>query len=111
MYDVVKFGDCVTVIPDSMFWASSIDADVQLPANLKVIGNDCFYSQWGCFSQECLVIPDSVISIGNSAFENCIIEQLNILGPCDTWGTSPFNKCKIQKLLIGEKVRHINSIA
>lgn len=109
-FDEVLFGDKVTIIQDSLFWASSIENIVVLPDGLIEIGDYSFYADWGCFSQDSLVIPNSVNYIGARAFEGCAIDELRLYGACEQWGIGPFNKCKIQRLIIGPSVRSVKPI-
>lgn len=106
----LKFSNNLTTIQDSLFWSSSIDNELILPTDIKYIGIKSFNASFICFSQDSLIIPNSVDYIGTQAFEGCRINKLKLLGPCEQWGTSTFNKCKIQRLIIGSSVKSFANI-
>ena len=54
---------------------------------MKNIGNDAFLR---CYSLTGVIIPDSVTSIGDYAFNNCSLTSINIPSSVTSIGTAPF---------------------
>ena len=90
----IKFGDKVEVIPDNLFYGMEITGTLNIPDNVKTIGNNAFKNS-GVFN---LTIGDGVTSIGKGAFSNCSNLNSVSIGAGVTYiGDGAFDGCtKIQ---------------
>lgn len=72
----ITVGPNLTLIPDHWFSSHSETQEINLPEDLKEIGNRAFY---GCRSLTSLNIPNQVTRIGTEAFANCTqLAEFNI---------------------------------
>lgn len=94
--------DYATVIGDHAFSCCfGVDSDVIdkeegidfiIPAGVKVIENYAFF---GCNLFKCVYIPSSVDTIGDGAFNSCILTSIVIPSGVKTIGSTAFGKCII----------------
>ena len=65
---------------------------ITIPESVKSIGNSAF---WGCESLNSIHIPESVKSIGNSAFSNCkSLTSIHLPDSLTTIGWNAFGNCE-----------------
>jgi hypothetical protein len=81
----------VVAIGDNAF-ANSTITSVTIPNSVITIGNGAFNY---CTLLETITIPDSVITIGNDAFIGCRITSITIPNSVTTIGNSVFNGCTL----------------
>ena len=80
----------VTEIATYAFNHSDIES-VILPDSIVSIGNNAF---WNCYALQEIIIPDSVLSIGEDAFENCYaLQEIIIPNSVINIGTGVFSGC------------------
>ena len=73
------------------------------------IQNDTFY----CFEMERVTLPDSLITIGNSAFSSCKnLTEINVPDNVKTIGSSAFKYCKqLKTVKFGKSLKTIDNYA
>lgn len=87
---------------------------VKLPVNVKIgtavtcIGSGTFFH---CNSLTCIVIPNSVTSIGQSAFQNTNIKNISLPDTLTSIGNRAFSVTLLMEMIIPETVTSIGSRA
>ena len=112
----ITLGDGVTSVPATCFYGCSSVTNVTLGANLASIGNESFRGMTS-LRRVTPLLPDSVTSIGNSAFyDDALLSGHLVIGR--NGGTalsssgSTFQNCKeLQEITIGDGVTSIPSSA
>ena len=85
------FGEKVEAIPKNICSGMYKLTSVTIPNSVTSIGNSAFY---GCSGLTSVIIGNSVTSIGNSAFYGCSgLTSVTIPGSVTSIGTSAFNMC------------------
>jgi len=90
--------DNVTTIGDNAFegfnanesWYGDDSSFGQLPANLRIIGDNAFANMTSCYF---VTIPDAVTSIGNNAFYGSEVKSVDVISNTCTIGDYVFANC------------------
>lgn len=107
----VKFGSEVMSIPDYLLFGCRYIKEINVPESVSSIGNNAFFD---CLSMESLTLPKySITSIGESAFQNCTsLKSVSLPNTLDSLGEKAFKGCESLKFLdLGYKLRRIPSYA
>lgn len=79
----------LVVINNILIEGKECSGDIEIPNNVKIIGNQAFYN---CDKITSITIPDGVIRVGNSAFRNCVnLLSINIPDSVTSIGASAFS--------------------
>ena len=121
-------GKAVTMVAENGFNSSAVKS-VQIPKSIKVIGKTAFYgceqlssvffyngvteiqegAFYGCVAIEEIKLPESVKTIGNSAFTATAISNLTLPIGVESVGDFAFAYClKLTKVYISHTVEHIS---
>lgn len=105
---VIHIGDYAFCIRGTIDYAINY---LNIGSNVKSIGQGAFYNAFRNIQH--LIIPDSVILIGDSAFYNCQnVQTINIGNNVRTIGGNAFYNCQnVQNINIGDNVRIIGNYA
>lgn len=88
----VVIGDGVTTIGDSAFAGLDYLEEVVIPEGLEKIGNKAFYYS----GFDSITIPNSVVSIGDSAFQDCLgLKEVEIGNGVTSIGDKAFCGCSL----------------
>ncbi len=80
----------VTTIGEAAFW-SDYFTSIEIPNSVTTIGNSAFH---GCYRLTSIEIPNSVTTIGNSAFYGCTgLTSIVIPNSVTTIGNKAFSNC------------------
>ena len=83
-------GNEVEILPDNFLYGSKI-TEITIPNSVTSIGGSAFY---GCSGLTSVTIPNSVTSIGGSAFEGCSgLTSVTIGNSVTSIGYDPFKGC------------------
>ncbi|MBE6629113.1 MAG: leucine-rich repeat domain-containing protein [Ruminococcaceae bacterium] len=101
-------GDLVTGVGDNAFKGSTF-TQIIIPNSVKSIGISAFE---GCTSLTSITIPDSVTSIGNSAFEGCMsLTSITIPDSVTDIGNLAFRGCTgLTSVTIGNAMTSIGNV-
>ena len=104
--EIYKIKDGTKVVCDCAFEYRSSLQELVIPSSVISIGNNAFSD---CISLQELIIPSSVISIGNLAFSNCTsLRELVIPSSVISIGDEAFYGCiSLQELVIPSSVTSI----
>ena len=93
-----------------LYLNGSLVTDLVIPDSVTSIGSSAFYS---CISLESVTIPDSVTSIGGSAFYGCSsLESVTIPDSVTSIGGSAFSGCSsLESVTIPDSVTSIGGYA
>ena len=112
LYTVTKLSETATnVVSETADYTNTIQfKDVQLPAYLESIGNDCFNGE--IHLQE-ITLPTTLVDIGSYAFSNCYsLETISIPKSVKTIQKGTFSNCsKLQSVLLPEELVGIQEYA
>ncbi len=99
----------ITKIPDGAF-AESEFKSIRIPDSITTIGDSAFRD---CNALQSVTLPDSVTSIGTSAFENCTaLVSFLLANSVQSIGPSAFRGCKsLASVKIGGGVQEIGDCA
>lgn len=87
----VEIKCAMPVISDGMFFkCSALKGLTNLPEGIKTIGKNAFA---GCSSFDAIVIPSSVTSIADSAFDGTALVNISIPGNVEEIGAGVFTNC------------------
>lgn len=101
----VEIPDQVTSIGESAFSHCYKLQEVNISQNVVEIGNNAFIN---CKSLEQCVLPDGLKTIGNQAFVNCKFENVIIPNTVTSVGKSAFSSCeKLQTITISNRLREL----
>lgn len=105
----VTIGDEVQVIPPNFAFQSLI-TEVVIPNSVRSIGTSAFAD---CHLLESIVIPDAVITISSAAFSNCeLLESIDIPDAVTSIGSSAFSGCSsLTHVTLGNSVTSIGGSA
>lgn len=99
----------VTNIGSFAFYGYNLTSleSIAIPNSVTSIGESAFE---GCYSLTNVIIPDSVISIGKSAFSNCrLVESVTIGNGAKTIGEKAFYWCQsLKNIVIPDSVTSID---
>jgi hypothetical protein len=97
-----KYFTSITKIPKQCFYFCSSLTSIELPPNVKDLGDACFQST----TIESITIPTAVKAISNYCFENCINLKSCILSEnTSIIGTSAFERCsKLESIQLPEGI-------
>ena len=79
-----------------------------IPDGVQKITNDCF---GGCFNLYEVIMPDSLISIGDGAFQLCNLNQVNLPGNLESIGQAAFYAAPFSTITIPASVQSISDRA
>ncbi len=97
----------VKVIVNGAFRWCEFLRSIIIPNSVISIGDSAFS---GC-SLESITIPNSVISIGDSAFSGCSLESITIPNSVTSIGDSAFESCTLRSITISNSVTSIGNSA
>lgn len=100
-------GKPVTAIEKCGFQNCPYITEVVLPDSIKSIGDEAFEF---CRSLQSINIPDSVVSIGFAAFRDCPFDEIEIPDSVTRLGDSAFNNCvNLTSVTIPDSVTYIGT--
>ena len=104
------FGDSVEYIPASLCYNMDNITDINIPNSVTSIGNSAFKD---CSALSSVIIGNSVTSIGNGAFYSCdSLTSVTIPNSVTSIGDYAFSKCSaLSSAIIGNSVTNIGSYA
>ena len=85
-----------------------LNGEYSIRKGVKVIVNGAF--RW-CEFLRSIIIPNSVISIGDSAFSGCSLESITIPNSVTSIGDSAFESCTLRSITISNSVTSIGNSA
>ena len=104
-YNVTAIGEYAFYNYDNQYLITSIT----LPNSIKSIGQTAFYN---CYKLTELTIPESVVSIGSSAFLYCSgLSNIVIPDSVTSIGGSAFSGCGLKSIVIGKSVNTMGQYA
>lgn len=83
-------------IEDGILWECTLNTEkITIPKGVKVIGRYSFYYHWAVRKRaKEIIIPESVFTIGNGAFEGCVkLESITIPEGVRRIGSGAFRDC------------------
>ncbi len=97
-YSITEFGDEAFKGCSSLFNCDFSNL------NLKHIGNNCFFD---CTLLTLIRLPDSLISIGDSAFDSCHISYIGLPNNLESIGNLAFSSNIFISIIIPSSVQHM----
>lgn len=100
----------LVIINDILIDGKECSGDIEIPKNVKIIGDKAFYS---CDKITSIIIPEGVIKVGTSAFENCSnLTSIAIPDGVVRVGNSAFENCSnLSSIKIPDSVVSIGTFA
>lgn len=106
VFDYTSFENCL-YIDNHLICGQDVSGTLRIKEGIRTIANSAF--EWNS-NISTVIIPDSVIKIGDSAFEGCGMENIAIGGNVQHIGKEAFSNCyNLASIKIPEKVKSIES--
>lgn len=103
------FGDAVEVIPQNLCYEMSLLDTIIIPATVTSIGQSAFN---GCTGFKEVVLPEGLASLASSAFNGCTnLKKINLPSGLTTIPAQTFYNCPIDSIIIPEGVATIGKNA
>ena len=94
----------ITTFQKSLIPYISHQAEIRIPSSLERIGSEAFAE---CYELRSINIPDSIIVIGNDAFESTEIKTVNLPASLQCIDGNPFTSCdELDAITVSPKSVH-----